>query len=261
MSINDIRNRRHEYAYIPARLIEVEDGTPFSFNIGERFLLPIPGKSKEVALFKNQMPQASHELDAFHNKLLWSDNEIDVLHGLMSVVFWGFASGADNKPRIERALSRSRQILNGKNGKKGWISPTDRDQIIKIIFETRDLVKAYDIENALLSAMKIKFLGMSFASKLLAFLDPNKFTVYDDVISKRLMHIPDVNLSNMYVSTNNQSKSHKIKQSKIYSLWCHWCYDQAKNLNADNILWLDWDGSTHQWRAIDVERAFFALGR
>jgi hypothetical protein len=25
--------------------------------------------------------------------------------------------------------------------------------------------------------------------------------------------------------------------------------------------WIDWDATEHGWRAVDVERAFFALGR
>ena len=32
-------------------------------------------------------------------------------------------------------------------------------------------------------------------------------------------------------------------------------------LNASHWHWVDWDGSVHPWRAVDVERAYFALGR
>lgn len=37
---------------------------------------------------------------------------------------------------------------------------------------------------------------------------------------------------------------------------------EGKELNESaSSSWLDWDGTSHKWRAVDVERAFFALHR
>ena len=33
------------------------------------------------------------------------------------------------------------------------------------------------------------------------------------------------------------------------------------NLNVKGVTWTDWNAKTRNWRAVDVERAFFALGR
>ena len=96
-------------------------------------------------------------------------------------------------------------------------------------------------------------------------MDTSSAAVYDDVISKRLEKQIDQELRNLFVNTKRVvSEKAKMHQATVYSDWCAWCSQKARNLNSSNLLsstWLDWDGSEHSWRAVDVERAFFALGR
>jgi hypothetical protein len=102
---------------------------------------------------------------------------------------------------------------------------------------------------------------MSFATKLLMFMNPSVAAVYDDVISQRLRTNVDPALQNMYVSTGLASSTRRQRQCDTYRDWCMWCREQADAINSGKIKWVDWNGDEHQWRAVDVERAFFALGR
>jgi len=114
--------------------------------------------------------------------------------------------------------------------------------------------------DALTTAMEIKYLGMSFASKVLAFMDCEKAAVYDAVISERLAVQADHTLRSLAVSTST-APAQKRGQAEIYAEWCNWCSTRAGQLNSAGLRWRDWDRSPQGWRAIDVERAFFALGR
>src|SRR5690606_242373 len=108
---------------------------------------------------------------------------------------------------------------------------------------------------------EIKFIAMSFATKLMAFMNPMIAAVYDDVISKRLSTQVDPSLSTLHVPTLATSTKERALQAIAYEGWCRWCRDKAVELNSAQKKWRDWDASTHAWRALDVERAFFALGR
>ena len=198
---------------------------------------------------------SSVKLDEFHRGLLNSTDEQHQMHGILSVVSWGFASGADGRIHKFRALSRSRVFVQGRKNAPAQTS----DQIIAHLRRARELLYASRISDALQEAMKIKFLGMSFASKVLMFMNPSVTAVYDDIISSRLQAYHDPTLRSMYVSTNLATS--RKEQSKKYELWCRWCLDMATKLNDGVILWTDWNGEVRDWRTVDVERAFFALGR
>jgi hypothetical protein len=57
------------------------------------------------------------------------------------------------------------------------------------------------------------------------------------------------------------SKTAKVSQATAYAAWCRWCAKKASDMNAQDTKWLDWNGTANRWRAVDIERAFFALGR
>jgi hypothetical protein len=105
----------------------------------------------------------------FHHALLNGAHDEDLIHGLLSVVFWGFASGTDGRVNSMRALSRSRAILSGRKN----VIPQNAEQIVEYLRKTRGLLEASCIADALREAQKIKFLGMAFASKVLAFISPS----------------------------------------------------------------------------------------
>ena len=139
---------------------------------------------------KHQQPRlqySSYELDKFHRGLMQSENEDDLIHGLLSVVFWGFSSGVGGRLNTPRALSRAKAIAVGtKNA-----PPQPINEIIAHLKRSRQLLNASQITGAFLEARQIKFLQMSFASKLLTFMDPNVAAVYDAIISLRLEKDPE----------------------------------------------------------------------
>ncbi|MDD5395562.1 MAG: hypothetical protein PHE17_21270 [Thiothrix sp.] len=191
-------------------------------------------------------------LDKFHNKLLNSHSDQDLLHGLISVVYWGYVSGRDGVSRQGRAKGKAMQLCRGRKNS----IPQPREEILKLLRSVQQSVREDDLSQALLSAMQIKFLGMSFASKVIAFMTPEKAGVYDSVISECLQSRAEC--SDLYVSTNyTRSKARRLHQAETYARWCAFCCHQAQDLNHQGLNWHDWDGKPHRWRAIDVERAFF----
>jgi hypothetical protein len=109
---------------------------------------------------------ASVELDAYHTKLLNRKTVDDLFHGLVSVIFWGYVSGTDGRFRVNRAISKARILKNG----RGRLAAQKPTEILKCLRQSRRRLFVGDIEGALLTAMSIKFLGMSFASKILMFI-------------------------------------------------------------------------------------------
>jgi hypothetical protein len=103
---------------------------------------------------------------------------------------------------------------------------------------------------------------MAFASKVLTFMEPQAAAVYDEVISLRLEKQTDPELRSLFVSTKiPTSKGARLSQANTYADWCGWCAKKASDLNEKNVCWVDWNATERSWRAVDVERAFFALGR
>jgi hypothetical protein len=171
--------------------------------------------------------------------------------------FWGFVSGTNGRVTSDRALARSRAILHGhKNA-----SPQKSEEIIEHLKKAQELLELSRISDALEEAQRIKFLGMSFASKVIMFMNPDIAAVYDEVISDRLRGQSDLMLKTLHVSTRlTSSQKGRSEQCSIYENWCRWCSLKARALNASAIQWIDWNGTKYHWRAVDVERAFFALG-
>jgi hypothetical protein len=197
-------------------------------------------------------------LDTFHHDLLGDANEENIMHGLLSAVFWGFVSGVNGRVNVGRALARSRAFILGRKN----LLAQEPQAIIATLKQTPELLMSSRIGDALQEAQKTQFLGMAFASKIVMFMNPNIAAVYDDVISNRLKLQTDPHLRSLYVSTSwTRSKSANEKRCNVYERWCHWCSETARALNSAAVKWKDWNGTEFSWRAVDVERALFALGR
>jgi hypothetical protein len=253
-----LKAHRERYAYVPARLVRVgerEDADLSCFGFRLRKYVP---EEWQERLKGEPVSISSLQLDEFHRGLLRSDDENDLLHGLLSVVFWGFASGADGRLRLNRALTRAKAIAHGRQNAPAQ----SRETIVRLLRRTRELLDTEPIGAAFLAALDIKFLQMAFASKLLMFIQPATAAVYDRVISRSLRDYRDAQLRNLGVSTAlATSRAAREAQAQTYQHWCRWCSDKAAELNDAGLTWADWDGTHHAWRAVDVERAFYALGR
>jgi hypothetical protein len=258
VKLEELKFARDRYRYVPARLVQGVNGGSIGITWKSLILVQDVPPDWQSADATARARYSSFELDEFHRVLLNSNEQEHLMHGLLSVVFWGFASGSDGRINAERALARSRAIVHGRANS----SPQPSNDIIYHLREARQALNASSISEALQHATKIKFLGMSFASKVLTFMRPTTAAIYDDVISSRLRDYADPNLRNMYVSMRlANSREAKMHQANKYEEWCHWCSQTSITLNNRGILWTDWNGIERTWRAVDVERAFFALGR
>jgi hypothetical protein len=254
----EIKAAREKYNYVPARLVRasVSVAADLSWN-SLKLIVDVP-TGWDVEPQQTRSQYSSYKLDEFHRDLLQSENEDDLIHGLLSVVFWGFSSGVGGRLNTPRALSRAKAIVFGRKNS----SAQPENEIIEHIKRSRDLINVSQIAEALLEAEQIKCLQMSFASKLLTFMNPNVAAVYDAIISLRLEKESDPELRKLFVSTKMPaSKKAKVSQAAAYAAWCRWCAKKASDMNAQGTKWLDWNGTANRWRAVDIERAFFALGR
>jgi len=181
MTPAELKAAREKYAYVPARLIRASGAAAAELSWKSlNLIVDIPIKwdagHKEI-----RSQYSSWGLDEFHRGLLQSDDEEELFHGLLSVVFWGFASGSNGRLNAPRALSRARAILIGRKRS----SPQAANDIVSHLRRGRELLKASKFAEALVEVEQIKYLQMAFASKVLTFMEPQAAAVYDEVISLR----------------------------------------------------------------------------
>ena len=115
MNPAEFKSARETYCYVPARLIRAHDHESPDFHWKSLDLVMDVPDNWAAKYGDARSKYSSIALDEFHRELLRSKDENDLLHGLMSVVFWGFASGTDGRINARRALSRSNSILQGRS--------------------------------------------------------------------------------------------------------------------------------------------------
>lgn len=249
---------RERYAYPPGRLMtQPRDGGDVIVMGSRRLHVAVPSTA-EWARVDVRALHSSVALDEFHMTLLRSDDEEDRLQGLLSAVVWGYVSGTDLVIRPERALGKARMLLHGTRKSKAQSSA----EVLRLLGVAKIAAEAGELAAALNACLEIKFLGPSFASKLVMKLRPDIAVVLDSVINDRFLGHPEAELAALHGSMVAK-QSQRIREQFVarYVMWCDWCTRQAALLNARKVTWKDWDGSMHAWRAVDIERAFFAMGR
>ena len=98
-----------------------------------------------------------------------------------------------------------------------------------------------------------------FASKIIAFVDPDKAGIYDNRIGNALASsATDSHLAGGVGSVSSGS----IKG--IYDQWCEHLSEIAEFLNegiesAKSWRWIENESGEQDWRALDVERTYFSL--
>lgn len=250
MDHSRLREARIAYSYVPAQLVRSNGATNISW--GDLELSSWVPHKEWHSDPSQRTSHSSLQLDNFHSQLLTSDSDDDLKHGLLSVVFWGFASGKDNRIRERRALARAKWHVHGKVNDP----PQDLNEVLNHLITARTFLYNSRTGDALIEITKIKYLGLAFGSKILAFMNPRIAGVYDKVISEHLANHPSADMRNMGGGTAATSKR---AQASLYSNWCGWCANKAEELNSARMTWLDWNGLEQPWRAVDVERAIFSL--
>ena len=247
---DELTRARHAYAYAPFRLARAAE----SYAHAVLWAQPV---RVQGPVEKGALGFAGHsawDLDQYHHQLLRSETDADVLLGVASVTFWGFGQGKDGRFTTARALARARIVAG--LGKRG---ADDAPAIVGKVRAVCSLLDRGDRQGAVLEAMSLKHHGLAFATKLLAFSSPETECVYDEVISLRLQSSSDIRLKDLHVSP--VGKYRLAEKAAAYEGWAQLCTAKALELNHDRGRWTDWDGAERPWRAVDVERAFFGLGR
>ena len=158
--------------------------------------------------------------------------------GLSNVLYWGFAQ----QPGLQRA--RVHKF-------RDRVQPSDPrlDGFMNFVSSMTSQAAA----ERLLALRQLKlpqFSQMSFTTKILMFLDPNRFPVLDLKIARAAMRcgFPDMHGLRIYTGIPITKAS-----TACYERWACWCQGIAAKVNG-------MPGAPYRdLRAVDVERAVFSL--
>ena len=238
-----LEKMRNAYEYPPAKILSAPP-PPKLLLAGHPYTVHDPF---DYGWPRSKGASTSWDLDDYHKRLLNSGDTDDRFLGVVSVVYWGYRARSSGS-KTGNAEERARWMILGRSDKrKGHLAPTDRHFVSEQVAKAKScLAESKDpLKKAIQELTKIKFISLSFASKLLAFMDPTHCAVLDSVVRKALQHSTDPTLNS-------------IRESAIgFQKWCDHCQTIASDLNALPSTWTDWDSRTHEWRAVDVERAVF----
>jgi hypothetical protein len=235
-------NYRAAYNYPKAYVKRVEKGThdiELASGVFIRFIIPNLHETTDLSL------------DNYHTKLLHSESPDERLIGIVSVIYWGYFSFGDNYAR----------------NKVDWLISGNRSQppttsAIAFTHTTAALnsLEQLQIGDAIASLYGVSQLNRTpFASKIIAFMAPSIAGVYDNRISDGLSR----NAWATHLSKGiGPTKSRQIRNS--YQSWCIYLTQIASQINLGISLGKEWEWSCGNdqrqlWRAIDVERAMFAM--
>ena len=185
------------------------------------------------------------EVESYNRELLASDDQEEVFRGLCSVIFWGFFSYGE-----KFAMNRVDWFLHG-NGNKRGLDQFNKDYAELVVSAAVSLIDNGNVAEGISRIAEIPWLmQVSFSSKVCTFINPDACGIYDSQIHKKF------NL----LSPNSGGVSKRKAQK--YRVYCDYLGNVATNLNSGirggrEWLWSDELNQSQQWRAADVERAFY----
>lgn len=194
-----------------------------------------------------------------HRRLLSAAEDDKVLLGLVSVNYWGYygSSSVERRPTPARALARARWVRDGRPNTNG---PVPLAAIAAQVRLARDRVGAGHFGQALQAINQVPEFGqMSFGSKVLMAMAPERCGVYDSIIFASLQDAGPRWAG--YVAHPNQGMNGR--KADVYQRWCELLAHRAQTMNAHGVEVSGWhpsgerDTRRQAWRAVDVERAFF----
>ncbi len=167
------------------------------------------------------------------------DDVADVRDGLSDVLFWGYARQGRRDFRVRNFQERMQSV--------------DGQQRLAMFQEFVRSRRETCTAQRLLALRKLRlpeFGQVSFATKILMFLDPENHPVLDLKIARTARGCEFPPLRGL---TIHASIPITIANAACYERWACWCRDIAARVNRAS-------GSPCQGlRAVDVERALFAL--
>lgn len=191
-------------------------------------------------------------LDRYHQGLLRSgkpeqpDQQTEVVLGLASVIYWGFYTFGHNY-----AVNRVNWFLQGRplNGQ-----PVCPYEAVRCLETARGHAETGHMGQAMSALSGLNQLSRTpFASKVIAFLDPDRAGVYDNRIRNGLNRDPYP-----LAIRNGVGNMCIVRYQKRYQSWCEYLQQVAGLLNQRNCHWSCGADQEQQWRPLDVERALFA---
>ncbi len=242
-----LEKMRNAYEYPPAKILSAPSA-PKLLLAGHPYTVHDPF---EHGWPKSKGDSTSWDLDDYHNRLLNSGEIDERFLGVLSVVYWGYrarSSGGANG----YAEDRARWMLEGKGSGTRRKQPSEPRSVSSQVAQARKCLEdsSDGLQNAIQEIMEIAFIGFSFASKILTFMEPRRCAVLDSVLLNALQWSDDSTLKSISDTPDG------------YATWCRFCQEKADELNALGSKWRDWDAHDYAWRAVDVERAVFAyMGR
>lgn len=186
------------------------------------------------------------ELEGYLSTLLRSDDVGQRLVGVAAVVYWGFFTFSHGYAEVR--VQRVWDVLRAE---------PDRLKGVRDAAEQANMGRA-------LGALKAlpQLGGVPFASKVIAFLHPQRAGVYDNKINRlmcNLQRLPPHLVAWLephaaaFAITHLRPVSSPAVQQR-YTQWCEFLRNTATALNDRGSRW-----SGNAWRALDVERAIFAM--
>jgi hypothetical protein len=203
--------------------------------------------------------KSDRALESHHRDLLRSVDDREVVLGYLSVIYWGHYSGKDGVARAARAMGKVRLAWNGadrvvkqKSQRMQGVKDLRVNHAAAIVREATKLVDSKKYGEALKELSALPQLNFAFASKICAFLLPERCGVVDSVIAKKWQRFGFQVDGKGFVRSN----SHNATK---YAAYCAFLRDEANILNkaGSKCEWRDFDGKTRPWRAVDVERAMY----
>jgi len=225
-------------AYIKSAKVHNHDIDFGNGNYGQ-FVQPLSGEITDLWL------------DNYHGKLLHSHNNWDNLLGIASIVYWGYYTFAHNY-----ASNRVKWLLQGHGGHVGLTATVAHNILVNLI---------HDLTNNNSGSALSRLHGVGqlqqtpFASKIIAHASPNNTGVYDNRLRQGLNELPWAFQFNDGIGNVGRPAIQRSYQS-----WCSFITMIASQINLGISLGKQWhwtcgDDKNQKWRAIDVERALFAM--
>jgi hypothetical protein len=231
-----------------------------------------PSIVRETSIKRGQLPfgvdihrknEATDDgIERYHRELLLSAEPEEQLLGAASAAFWGWYGSASvsRKPTVERALIRASFVFNGHRRESGANEAEDEVALRATkaaLADARQHMLQNDLRAAFTAYRRLYDIGASFATKFIAFVNPQSAAALDKVVCKKLSSFVDRGLQEIGTDFVRCSWN-QTRQASLYVRWCELCARTAENLNRNDFFWLDRSGAKREWRAIDIERAIFA---
>jgi hypothetical protein len=184
-------------------------------------------------------------MEDHHRALLRSGDHAKAVVGYLSVLYWGHYSGQHQQSLRHRALAKVRLA-------KDRVRLLGIPEVAARIREAVELVDTAEYGEALLELSQLPQLKFAFASKVCAFILPEKCGVIDSVIAAAHRRFDFALDPRGYVRKN-------AANADRYARYCSFLATKASDLNSrgQTFKWRDRDGTRCKWRAVDVERAMY----